>query len=119
MKFSDLLGEPEPEPGDELPVDEAAPISVFAPAPVAPPPVPDPPLPPVGSAADATTELPAPGHTPTPSGLLAGGRSGLAELNVRQPGTDAAPASDASVLDQLTGLDEIVDDLLPSRRGRK
>jgi hypothetical protein len=48
------------------------------------------------------------------------GRSGLAELNVRQPGSSSPAEADASVVDQLGGLTEIVDDLLPSaRRGRK
>ena len=43
------------------------------------------------------------------------GRSGLAELNVRQPVT--APAPEPSPLsDQLLGLTEVVDDLLPSGR---
>jgi hypothetical protein len=80
VKFSELLGDPEPEP-------ERPPTPPPTPAPAAP----APPAPPA--------------------------RSGLAELNVR-PETVEPAADDASVLDQLTGLDEIVDDLLPSARRR-
>ncbi len=55
----------------------------------------------------------APAATPAP-----GGRSDLASLNVHQPAPPPeAPRS--SVLDQLAGLDEVVDDLLPSRRNRR
>lgn len=146
MKFSDLLGEPEPE--REVPEEAATdvavpapepgsePITIFAPVPVTPrqdPPVPSvPPLPPH----DVTTEAPitprvpvpsqplppsppAPAVPATPSGFLPGGRSGLGELNVRQPPGVATPTADSSVSEQLTGLTEIVDDLLPSKRGRK
>ena len=98
MKFSELLGEPEPE--SEHPETDAEPISVFAPVPVSPPPEP----------------APAPDQAAPP--VPAGGRSGLAELNVRPP-IPEAPTEDSSLLDQLTGLDVIVDDLLPSRRGRR
>jgi hypothetical protein len=186
MKFSDLLGEPEPErerpetDATEVASPEAEPgsepITVFAPVPVTPrvdpprldpsnpiPPVPPipavtprqdppvpavpplPPLPPLrphdatAAAPITAPRVPAPSVPPpptpvtpltpapptpakpaTPSGLLPGGRSGLAELNVRQPPGVATPSADSSVSEQLTGLTEIVDDLLPSsRRGRK
>jgi hypothetical protein len=115
MKFSDLLGDPEPEPRAEgaTPATDAEPISVFAPEPAAPPaPVPvvapNPAASPVSRWADNVVN-------PTT------GRSGLAELNVRQPpaGVVAATPADGSVSDQLIGLTEIVDDLLPSGRRRK
>ena len=116
MKFSDLLGDPEPEPESraEVPAPEAdsEPITVFAPEPVTPPETPPrPSASPVSRWAD---------NVVTP----ATGRSGLAELNVRQPVADAVPGvvagPDASVSDQLIGLAEVDDDLLPAaRRGRK
>jgi hypothetical protein len=125
VKFSDLLGEPEPEDERDLPASEAEPISVFAPVPVTPPspPVaaePSPPPPPV----PAVPRFNAPPPVPEPSRFTAappetaGGRSGLAELNVRQPVAEAQ-TEESSVVDQLTGLEAVEDDLLPSRRGRK
>jgi hypothetical protein len=109
MKFSELLGEPEPEHDPELPASDSEPISVFAPVPVAPPTaptpavsVPPPPPPPPGSMAPPVT----------------GARSGLAELNVRQAAPEA-PTMESSVQDQLIGLTEVVDDLLPSGRARR
>lgn len=103
MKFSDLLGEPEPEPESELPGTDAEPIGVFAPASSpAPPPLPR---------FQVPSEAP-----PAPPGS----RNGLAELNVRPPIQEPPNPEASSVADQLTGLTEIVDDLLPSaRRGRK
>jgi hypothetical protein len=125
MKFSDLLGEPEPEPESDLPGPDAEPISVFAPVPTppAPPVVPagvDPAPPGVTTASGRRelTEPPLPGPAiPEPP---PGSRSGLAELNVRRPVPETPVTDDSSVLDQLVGLTEIVDDLLPSaRRARK
>jgi hypothetical protein len=124
VKFSDLLGEPEPEEERELPASDAEPISVFAPVPVAPPsePVveqPPPPPPPVPEAPRFNAPPPLPARPPsTEPTAAAGGRSDLAELNVRQP-TAEMPTEESSLVDQLTGLDAVVDDLLPSRRGRK
>ena len=46
-------------------------------------------------------------------------RGGLAELNVRQPVGAATVPVESPVSDQLIGLTEIVDDLLPSGRRRK
>jgi hypothetical protein len=111
MKFSDLLGDPEPESQPEVPppAADAEPISVFAPDPVAPrAPAPRPPASPVSRWADNVISSET-------------GRSGLAELNVRQPasGVVAATPDDSTVTDQLIGLTEIVDDLLPSGRRRK
>lgn len=114
MKFSELLGEPEPEePPASAPDPE--PISVFTPVPVAPP---ESRVPEAAAIEETPTipppTVPAPAPTAAPPG---GSRSGLAELNVHQP--VAAPVEDGSMVEQLTGLDEVVDDLLPSRRGRK
>ena len=109
MKFSELLGEPEPEDERELPAPDAEPISVFAPVPVPPPSQPiaaEPPPPP---------PPPAPPAPPAPT---TGARSELAELNVRQPVAET-PTQESTVLDQLTGLSQVDDDLLPSRRGRR
>jgi homeobox protein ESX1 len=93
---------------------ETAAVAARVPTPSTPPP----PIPPV-PAATSTPVASAP-NPATPSGLLPGGRSGLAELNVRQPPGVPIPTADSSVSDQLTGLSEIVDDLLPSsKRGRK
>jgi hypothetical protein len=97
MKFSELLGEPEPDP--ELPESDSAPISVFAPVPVAP----SAPAAPVASPTSAAPAAP---------------RSGLAELNVRQVAPEP-PTPESSVQDQLIGLTEVVDDLLPSTRTRR
>jgi hypothetical protein len=47
-----------------------------------------------------------------------GGRSDLASLNVHQPAPEPEPTP-TSLTDQLAGLDEVVDDLLPPRRGRR
>jgi hypothetical protein len=118
MKFSDLLGEPEPDPRSELPTQDAEPISVFAPDPESPPPVGTP------SGTGPVEPRPRPATTPVSrwadNVVAPTGRSGLAELNVRQPGSSPPTTWDASVVDQLVGLTEIVDDLLPSaRRGRK
>jgi hypothetical protein len=114
VKFSELLGEPEPEP--QQPAKASEPISVFAPVPTTPPPAspnvePPPPPPPPPPTAPITSQVPPP--------MPSAGRSGLAELNVRQPVT--APSPEPSPLaDQLLGLTEVVDDLLPSaRRHRK
>jgi hypothetical protein len=177
VKFSDLLGEPEPE---ETPADPPAersgepaepdPITVFAPIPEVspnrPPPVvpfePDvdatipavPPVPvePIAPTADATIPamppvappvnppldpvldaprldpfpdapprdpiLDVPPPDPTLGAVAPAGRSDLASLNIHQPAPTPEPAR-SSVADQLIGLDEVVDDLLPPRRGRK
>ena len=120
MKFSDLLGEPEPEEERELPASDAEPISVFAPVPVAPPSEPvavEPPPPPLPDPPRFNAPPPASAPPPAPASP-SGGRSGLAELNVRQP-VPEAPTVASSLVDQLTGLDAVEDDLLPSRRGRK
>ena len=115
MKFSDLLGDPEPESRAEVPTPaaDAEPISVFAPELATPPETtPRPSTSPVSRWADNVI-------------IPETGRSGLAELNVRQPVAGAATGGlvatdDGSMSDQLTGLTEIVDDLLPSgRRNRK
>jgi hypothetical protein len=113
VKFSELLGEPEPEP--ELPAEDSEPISVFAPVPTSPPPStlaePPPPPPPPVPTGPITSQVPPP--------MPAAGRSGLAELNVRQPIAEA-PTEASPLADQLIGLTEVVDDLLPSgRRNRK
>jgi hypothetical protein len=113
MKFSDLLGDPEPESRAEVPAPaaDAEPISVFAPEPVTPPvTAARPPASTVSRWAD---------NVVPPTGM-----SGLAELNVRQPVAGTVPGAiadpDASVSDLLTGLTEIDDDLLPGvRRSRK
>jgi hypothetical protein len=112
VKFSELLGEPEPEP--ELPATDPEPISVFAPVSTTPPPspsaAPPPPSPPAPTA---------PITSQVPPSMPAAGRSGLAELNVRQPIAEA-PTEASPLADQLIGLTEVVDDLLPSgRRNRK
>jgi hypothetical protein len=73
-----------------------------------PPPV-NPPLDPV---------LDAPPPDPTLAAGTPTGRSDLASLNVHQPAPAPEPPR-SSVLDQLAGLDEVVDDLLPPRRSRK
>lgn len=108
MKFSELLGEPEPEP--EQPAPDSEPISVFAPVPASPPARPtaeSPPSPPPN--APRTSQPP----------MTAAGRSGLAELNVPQPVSEA-PTEPSRLADQLIGLTDVVDDLLPSgRRHRK
>jgi hypothetical protein len=111
VKFSELLGEPEPDP--EQP--ETDPIGVFAPVPAPTPPVP--PTPPVAS----EPPPPPPAVPPVPPVPPAGpaGFSGLAELNVRQP-VPEAPTEPSPIGDQLVGLTEVDDDLLPSgRRHRK
>ena len=97
---------------------------MFAPVPVAPPSEPvavEPPPPPLPPRPDPPRfNVPAAGFCS--SALLprppSGGRSGLAELNVRQP-VPEAPTVASSLVDQLTGLEAVADDLLPSRRGRK
>jgi hypothetical protein len=113
VKFSELLGEPEPDPEQADPAQpkDVEPISVFAPVPTSPPPG-VPPLP--GQAPPLAAPLaPPPGLAP------AAGRSGLAELNVRRP-LPEAPAEPSALADQLIGLTEVDDDLLPSgRRNRK
>ena len=106
MKFSELLGEPEPDP--EKPETEDDPISVFAPIP--------PPTPPVASSAEPPPPPPPP---PPASAADPTGFSGLAELNVRQPAPEA-PTEPSPIGDQLIGLTQVDDDLLPSgRRHRK
>jgi hypothetical protein len=116
VKFSDLLGEPEPE---ERPADASAErsgepdaITVFAPVPEASP---DPPPPLVDRAPDPVLDAP---QDPPLAAVVPTGRSDLASLNVHQPAPAPEPPR-SSVLDQLVGLDEVVDDLLPPRRGRK
>ena len=126
MKFSDLLGEPEPEEEPASTADE--PIGVFAPVPMpetqppAAPPLPTPPpVPPVPAtplAADDPTEPATPVAAAPTVPPPTGGRSGLAELNVHQP-VPEPPPTESPLGDQLTGLDEVVDDLLPPRRGRR
>jgi Wiskott-Aldrich syndrome protein len=148
VKFSDLLGEPDPEetpaaapaerPGAPT---EPDPITVFAPVPepdrappAAVPPVPspsdadatipvppvpppvNPPFDPVNPPLDPVLDAPPPDPTLTAGGPA--GRSDLASLNVHQP-APAPEARPSSVTDQLAGLDEVVDDLLPPRRGRR
>jgi hypothetical protein len=139
MKFSELLGEPEPEHERDLErdlPDEAEPISVFAPVPVAtppsppavvypsappepvaprpvadvppPPPVPVLPIPPVPPMPPAAPEPP----REPPTGL----RAGLAEINVRQE--SAVPTDETPGADPLTYLETVDDDLLPSRSRR-
>ena len=118
MKFSELLGEPERD--HELPADDAAPISVFAPVPVEPtaPPAaieyPDDPPAPVD--APVSAPLPDPATEPVP-----GLRTGLAEVNIRQAAAEV-PTEENATAERLAGLDSVVDDLLPStyqRRGRR
>ena len=115
MRFSELLGEPEPE--SEVPATDAEPIGVFAPVPAPSPPETTsmqseptpPPLP------TATPAAPAPVTPVAP--VTVGARSGLAELNVR-PEIPVAAAVESTVADQLVGLETVVDDLLPSSRHR-
>jgi hypothetical protein len=163
VKFSDLLGEPEPE---ETPAaspaerrgapDRPDPITVFVPVPEpdpAPPPAPmptsseedvtvpvrsvpppvnppndgidppfDPVIPPIDPVLDAPPPVdpfldPTPPDPPVGVGDV-GRRSDLASLNVHQPAPEPDPAH-TSLTDQLAGLDEVVDDLLPPRRGRR
>jgi hypothetical protein len=137
MKFSELLGEPEPEPGQEpertrerereLPA-ESEPISVFAPVPVATPPAttsiaypsapPEPVAPRPAVAQEPPLEPRDPVVAPVTPDVAAARRSGLAELNVRQEAP--APAEVAPEADELGYLEAVVDDLLPStRRGRR
>jgi hypothetical protein len=172
VKFSDLLGEPEPEdrraaePVERPGEAEPDPITVFAPVPeVSPnrpppaapfepdvdatipaaPPVPVAPAPvapvepvapiepraPIGDATiPAMPPVPPPVNPPLDPFLDAPppdptfavgsptGRSDLASLNVHQPAPVPEPPR-ISMQDQLAGLDEVVDDLLPPRRGRK
>lgn len=133
MKFSEMLGEPEPDRERDLP-EEPEPISVFAPVPVATPPAttsiayptapPDPvappstvaPVPPPPATAPPAPPPP-PEVPPRPLEVPATPRSGLAEVNVRQEAPPAA-AEDRET-DALAHLEAVVDDLLPSRRGRK
>jgi hypothetical protein len=171
VKFSDLLGEPEPE---ETPAAAPAersgapaepdPITVFSPVPepdrppppAVPPVPPAPPVPSVPAPSDADATIPTPFvpppvnppydpvtppfdpvnpplaspgppldpvlDAPPPDPTLAigapGGRSDLASLNVHQPVPEPEPPR-SSVTDQLAGLDEVVDDLLPPRRSRR
>ncbi len=138
MKFSELLGEPEPERDRDLP-EEAEPISVFAPVPVAVPPStpsvaypttpPEPvaPRPTVAPPPPPEPGAPAPSFAPAapvappsaPPVAPAPPRTGLAEVNVPQEA--AAPDPEISEVDALSRLEAVVDDLLPStsRRGRK
>jgi hypothetical protein len=107
MKFSELLGEPEPEQDEPQPAAELSdpatePISVFAPVPV------ETPAPPAA--------VVYPGDPPEP---VAQPRTGLAEVNVRREAE--VPTEAVETTDRIAGLDEVVDDLLPStfrRRGR-
>jgi hypothetical protein len=126
MKFSELLGEPEPERERDLP-EEAEPISVFAPVPVAAPPAttsvayptaPPEPVAPRPTVAPIPT-TPAPPAPRTPPEGPATPRSGLAEVNVRQEAPP--PLVEEPEIDALVHLEAVVDDLLPStsRRGRK
>jgi hypothetical protein len=64
---------------------------------------------------DPVLDAPPPDPTVTVAGT---GRSDLASLNVHQPAPAPEPPR-SSVLDQLAGLDEVVDDLLPPRRHRR
>jgi hypothetical protein len=108
MKFSELLGEPEQERG--LPTDEAEPISVFAPVPVA--------TPPPKVAVEYPSDPPEPVvHASPPPEPVAAPRTGLAEVNVRQDAE--APPEEAGAESPVPALDAVVDDLLPStyRRG--
>jgi hypothetical protein len=166
VKFSDLLGEPEPDdrrataPADDSgEPTEPDPITVFAPVPEVSPNRPPPPVPyepdldatipavtpvplepvaPVAPVApfqaDATIPamprvpppvnppldpvLDAPPPDPTLAVGTPTGRSDLASLNVHQPAPVPEPPR-SSVQDQLAGLEQVVDDLLPPRRGRK
>jgi hypothetical protein len=164
VKFSDLLGEPEPEETPAaLPADPEGPpvqvhsITVFAPVPetdpTPPPATPEAPVPPLPASGDADPTLAVPAVPPpvdppfdpvtppfdpvTPPldridvasevdgppldptvAVVPGGRSDLASLNVHQPAPPPEPPR-SSLVDQLAGLDEVVDDLLPPRRGRR
>lgn len=127
MKFSELLGEPEPERDHDLP-EEAEPISVFAPVPVAAPPAttsvaypsapPEPvtPRPTVAPVPLLEPTTPAPPVPPALPHVASAPRSGLAELNVRQE--FAPPVDDEPEIDGLAHLEAVVDDLLPSTRAR-
>lgn len=114
MKFSELLGEP--ERNHELPVDDAAPISVFAPVPVGP----QPPSPVV----EYPDEPPAPvtePAIPSPAEPVVAPRTGLAEVNILQDAVEVR-TEQSETAERLAGLDTVVDDLLPStyhRRGRR
>jgi hypothetical protein len=136
MKFSEMLGEP--DPARETP-EEPEPISVFAPVPTTPPPtsaswVDDPATAtwvndtPTSTWVDENAVPPEPVTPENPS--LPGPampapplapRSGLAEVNVLSPST--APTQEVEPVDELTGLAGLTvvdDDLLPSaRRSRK
>jgi hypothetical protein len=129
MKFSEMLGEPEPE--REQP-DEPDPISVFAPVPVSspsPPTTVEYPTTPPEPVTPASHSQPGPAMPappvpapPAPAVPEAEPRNGLAEVNVRQ--SVAAPADEADTAADpmvgLAGLDVVVDDLLPSaRRARR
>ena len=131
MKFSELLGEPEPSESEhdrerELP-DAAEPISVFAPVPVAAPPstpsvvYPSAPPEPVAPRQSFTPVPPATPQPTAPPDVASAPRSGLAEVNVRQEAPHPAPIDEPPAIDGLANLEAVVDDLLPSagRRGKK
>jgi hypothetical protein len=121
-------------PVPPAPVEPIAPVAPIPPLeadatipamPPVPPPV-NPPLDPVLDAPprdpvldvaplDPVLDAPPPDPSFTPAGA---GRSDLASLNIHQPAPAPEPPH-SSVLDQLAGLDEVVDDLLPPRRNRK
>ena len=130
MKFSEMLGEP--DPARETP-EEPEPISVFAPVPTTPPPTTAswgddaaaPPAPVTPTAVPPVSPslpgpaVPAPPLEFAPAEPVAP-RSGLAEVNVLSPST--APTEPVETFDEvagLAGLTEVDDDLLPSARRRK
>jgi hypothetical protein len=111
MKFSELLGEPEQEqehqqseqhapPAPDGAATVGEPISVFAPVPVERP------------APPAAVEYPS-----DPPDPVARPRTGLAEVNVRQEAEVPTEAVETS--GGIAGLDEVVDDLLPSTYRRR
>jgi hypothetical protein len=84
-------------------------------------PVLDPP-PPIDPFLDPTRPIDPFLDPPPPDPALGVGRDGArsdhASLNVPQPAPEPEPTP-TSLTDQLAGLDEVVDDLLPPRRGRR
>jgi hypothetical protein len=123
MKFSEMLGEPDPE--REVPQDPE-PISVFAPAEAPPPPTAAefPPLPP-DPESPPRPALPGPAMPAPPlSAPFAAPdapRSGFAEVNVVSPATAPTESLEGiAPADELAELPIVDDDLLPSaRRARK
>jgi hypothetical protein len=118
MKFSELLGEPEPE--RDLPDEDAEPISVFAQVPVTPPPDPGRPVDPAMPPPAVPPAVVPPSTVPPPAAPApVGARSGLAELNVRHAPLPAPATTESGVLESLDQLETVDDDLLPSGRHRR